>query len=256
MTRRIATALVLVQALTAGTAIALPAPQTPGQQAPGLAADYRIGARDLLEVRVFDLEQLDASVRVTEAGTISLPMIGELQASGLTRVELEGEIEEALTRYVNEPQVSVFIREYQSQRFSVIGAVRSPGPYDMVGQTTLLEALSMAGGIDTADAAGTITVLRAGLSGPPLEIDLDVLLNEGNLSYNIEVNRGDTINVVPKQSYFIYVYGRVRQPGSYELRESVTLLQAISMGGGVADRAQKKKVRILRPARRRHAGTD
>jgi polysaccharide export outer membrane protein len=215
-------------------------------QASALAEDYKIGARDLLEVRVFDLDQLNASVRVSEAGTISLPLIGEVNAGGLTRAELESEIETALTRYVNQPQVSVFIREYQSQRFSVIGAVRTPGPYDMVGRTTLLEAISMAGGINQVDAAGKVTVLRAGLTGAPIEIDLDALLNQGNLAYNIEVNRGDTINVVPKRSYFIYVYGQVRQPGSYELRDEVTLLQAVSMGGGVTNRAQKKKVRILR----------
>ena len=104
----------------------------------------------------------------------------------------------------------------------------------------------MAGGINNADAAGRITVLRAGLTGAPIEIELDALLNQGNLAFNIELNGGDTINVVPKQSFFIYVYGQVRVPGSYELREDVTLLQAISLGGGVSDRAQKKKVRILR----------
>lgn len=211
-----------------------------------LAEDYKIGARDLLEVRVFNIDEFDSNVRVSEAGTISLPLIGDLQAAGLTRAGLEAAIEEALTRFVNEPQVSVFVREYQSQRFSVIGAVRTPGPYDMVGRTTLLEAISMAGGINHADAAGQITVLRAGLTGAPIQIELDALLNQGNLAYNIEVSGGDTINVVPKRSYFIYVYGQVRQPGSYELREEVTLMQAISMGGGVSDRAQKKKVRILR----------
>jgi polysaccharide export outer membrane protein len=223
---------------------ASPAPQA-GQGAT-LTEDYKIGARDLLEVRVFDLDQFNASVRVSEAGTISLPLIGEVTAGGLTRADLEAAIEQALTRYVNRPQVSVFIREYQSQRFSVIGAVRTPGTYDMVGRTTLLEAISMAGGINQVDAAGKITVLRAELTGAPLEIDLDALLNQGNLAFNIEVNRGDTINVVSKRSYFIYVYGQVRQPGSYELRDEVTLLQAISMGGGITDRAQKKKVRILR----------
>lgn len=260
---RLSLIVIAILAVSVSTAVAArrqsPRPVAPqeqatapaaGQQATGVPEDYRIGARDLLEVRVFDLDQFNSNVRVSEIGTISLPLIGDVQASGLTRSDLETSIEEALTRYVNEPQVSVFIREYQSQRFSIMGAVRTPGSYDMVGRTNLLEAISMAGGINNNDAAGQVMVLRANLTsdptGAPIQIDLDELLNQGNLSYNIQINPGDTINVAPKRSYFIYVLGQVRVAGSYELREPVTLLQAISLGGGVTDRAQKKKIRILR----------
>ena len=213
---------------------------------PPLTADYRIGARDLLEIRVFDLEQLDTSVRVSENGTISLPLIGEIVAAGVTRAGLEEAIKIALKRYITDPQVSVFIREYQSQRFSVMGAVRNPGTYEMVGRKTLLEAISDAGGIDNVESAGTVTILRASLDGAPLEIELDQLLEHGISALNIQIAPGDTINVVPKRRFFIYVYGQVRTPGSFELREDVTLLQAISLAGGLGDRAASSKIRILR----------
>ncbi len=216
------------------------------QNPSSLTADYRIGARDLLEIRVFDLEQLDTSVRVSENGTISLPLIGEIVAAGVTRAGLEEAIKIALKRYITDPQVSVFIREYQSQRFSVMGAVQNPGTYEMVGRKNLLEAISDAGGINDAESAGTVTILRARIEGAPLQIELDQLLELGTTALNIQIEPGDTINVVPKKRFFIYVYGQVRTPGSFELREDVTLLQAISLAGGLGDRAASSKIRILR----------
>jgi polysaccharide export outer membrane protein len=128
----------------------------------------------------------------------------------------------------------------------VIGAVKEPGTYEMVGTKTLLEAISDAGGLDNQEAAGTVTILRSTTSGAPIQIDLDRLLEEGNIAFNIEIHPGDTINVVPKERFFIYVYGQVRNPGSYELREEVTLLQAVSLAGGLGDRAAASRVRILR----------
>jgi polysaccharide export outer membrane protein len=160
--------------------------------------------------------------------------------------EREEAIETALKRYVTDPQVSVFIREYESQRYSVMGAVQNPGTYEMVGRTTILEAISAAGGVDNAESAGRVTVLRPRFEGAPLEIELDQLLEQGNNALNIEIEPGDTINVVPKRRFFIYVYGQVRTPGSFELREDVTLLQAISLAGGLGDRAASNKIRILR----------
>jgi polysaccharide export outer membrane protein len=88
--------------------------------------------------------------------------------------------------------------------------------------------------------------LRTGFTQAPIEIDLQQLLEQGNAAYNIELQPGDTVNVVPKRRYFIYVYGQVRSPGAYELREEVTLLQAISFAQGVADRAARDRIRILR----------
>ena len=225
--------------------------QTPSQASPD--ADYRIGGRDLLEIRVFEVEELESIiVRVSEEGMIRLPIVDEITAGGMTRTDLEGAIERALTRFVTDPQVSVFIREFQSQRFSIMGAVRTPGTYEMSGRTTLLEAIAQAGGINNAEAAGSVTILRSTLTGAPVNANLDQLLREGTAAYNVELSGGDVINVVPKDHYSIYVYGRVRVPGSYDVNEDITLMQAISFAGGVAERAKKTKVRIMR---RRADGT-
>jgi polysaccharide export outer membrane protein len=227
-------------------AIPAAASQEAAPQTAALSADYRIGPRDLLEIRVFGVSEFDSNVRVSEGGTIPLPLVGDLVAAGLTRAGLETAIESALSRYVTDAQVSVFIREFRSQRFSVIGAVRNPGTYEMVGFKSLIEAISDAGGINAQESAGSVTILRTGFTQAPIEIDLQQLLEQGNAAYNIELQPGDTVNVVPKRRYFIYVYGQVRSPGAYELREEVTLLQAISFAQGVADRAARDRIRILR----------
>jgi polysaccharide export outer membrane protein len=207
--------------------------------------DYRVGARDLLDIRVFGLEELDSTVRVTEDGRISLAMVGEVQVLGLTRTGVEEAIELALERYVNDPQVTVFVREFESQRVSVLGAVKRPGTVQMQGRMTLLEAISEAGGIDYDEAAGTISILREGLPGEPIEISMEELITQGNTIFNVGLHSGDTINVVTRPRYFIYVQGAVRNPGSFRLNEPITLLQAISLAGGLGDRA-KRSVLILR----------
>ncbi len=210
-----------------------------------LSEDYRIGARDLLEIRVFDLEELDSTVRVSEDGRISLPMIGELRVLGLTRSEVETAIESALKRFVNDPQVSVFVREFESQRVSVLGAVKTPGTYPMQGRMTLLEAISEAGGIDYDEASGTVAILRHDMPGEPIEISLEELISKGNTAFNVELKAGDTVNVVPREHYFIYVQGAVRNPGSFRVNEPITVLQAIALAGGLGERA-KRTVLILR----------
>jgi len=219
---------------------------TASAAAAGQGEDYEIGPRDLLEIRVFELGELNATARVSEAGTVELPVIGEIPAAGLTQSGLAQAIEEALSGFVREPQVFVFVREYQSQRVSIIGAVRTPGNYQMVGRTTLLEAISDAGGVELLESSGFVRILRDGLTGAPIEIDMRELLDQGNTAYDIRLKPGDVINVVVKEAFTIYVSGQVRTPGSFSLRESITLLKAVSLAGGFTERAATGKVRIVR----------
>ena len=158
---------------------------------------YRIGPRDVLEVRVFDLDQLNSTVRVSEAGTIELPVIGEIVASGMTQNGLAKAIEQALSRFVNDPQVFVVVSEYQSQRFSTLGAVSSPGIYPMVGRTTLLEAISMAGGFTKFGSSSRVKVLRpkkdeAGYE--TVKIDIKKVMN-GDSQKDILLITGDMVVV-------------------------------------------------------------
>lgn len=122
------------------------------------AQDYRLGAQDLLEVTVLGLPELSRTVRVNAGGQISLPLAGTLHAGGLTIAALEEAIAARLRRdYLQDPQVSVFVEEYTSQRVTVGGSVEKPGVYPIVGDTTLLETIALAEGLDPlADPRGVV----------------------------------------------------------------------------------------------------
>lgn len=125
------------------------------------AEDYRIGAQDLLELQVFGVPDLNRTIRVNSRGSISLPLIGMVQAAGLTSEQLESSLAEKLSKtYLQNPQVSVFIKEYTSQRVTVEGAVKKPGVYPLKGRTTLLQTLAIAEGLTSVADANGIKVFR------------------------------------------------------------------------------------------------
>jgi polysaccharide export outer membrane protein len=132
------------------------------------AQEYRIGPEDVLNINVFEAQELNREVRVSASGEISLPLLGSVRAGGLTPRELEFVLEELLHRtYMKEPHVSVFVREMQSHPVSVMGAVRRPGVFQIRGSKTLLEVLSLAEGL-ADDAGETVIILRrAALSAEP-----------------------------------------------------------------------------------------
>lgn len=131
------------------------------QYAPS-AEDYRIGAQDLLELQVFGVPDLNRTVRVNSRGFISLPLIGMVQASGLTSEQLEFSLAEKLSKtYLQNPQVSVFIKEYTSQRVTIEGAVKKPGVYPLKGRTTLLQTLAVAEGLTSVADANDIKIFRS-----------------------------------------------------------------------------------------------
>ncbi|PZO07663.1 MAG: hypothetical protein DCF27_10120 [Lysobacteraceae bacterium] len=140
----------------------LPAPDTTAESGAYTGvSDYRIGALDMLQVTVFQLEDLDRDVRVNSSGMISLPLVGSLQAGGKTVSELESLIAAKLTEtYLQNPQVSVFVKEFTSQRVTVEGAVRKPGIFPITGRTTLLQAVAMSEGLDPLADPSSVVVFR------------------------------------------------------------------------------------------------
>ncbi len=125
------------------------------------ATDYRIGAQDLLSISVFGVQDLDKEVRVNASGQITLPLIGAVMAGGKTVPELETELARKYADgFIQNPQVSVFVKEFTSQRVTLEGAVNKPGIYPITGRTSLLQAIALAGGIDekTADTSGIIVI--------------------------------------------------------------------------------------------------
>jgi polysaccharide biosynthesis/export protein len=215
-----------------------------------LYTEYRIGPKDLLEISVFGVQDLNKTVRVSEDGKISLPLIGEVAVEGLTKTETEKAISQLLQeKYIQNPQVTVFIREYQSKKVSIIGAVRTPGPYELLGRQTVLQAISQAGGI-TNEAGDEIVILRElpDGTGTSLHLSIEDLIMKGDAKLNVPLEPNDVISIPIDKLVKIYVFGQVRNPGALDVRKSriPTLLQAIAQAGGFSDRASKSGVIIKR----------
>ena len=135
--------------------------------------DYRIGPKDLLEIAVFGLPELSHTARVAEDGSINMALLGRVEVAGLTIQELEKKLASILDQqYTKEARVTVFIREYQ--KISILGAVGRPGQYELVGPTTLLQAIAQAGGL-TAQAMSELLVYRTGADGKQERIAVKLL---------------------------------------------------------------------------------
>ena len=233
--------------------------------------DLPVGAGDLLEVSVFEVEELSRiRLRVPHRGVVTLPLIGQIQAAGRTTSELEDEIRSRLQRkFMHDPQVSVFLQEHNSQRISVIGAVRKGGVFNLNRPLRLADALALAEGL-TDEADRLVYVIRrapisavtatadggaSARSVPPpngdataevmAPIDLSELA-DGREDLNVALRSGDVVHVPRAGS--VYVGGSVERPGSFLLKGKTTVQQAILAAGGVKDVADWSDVRLYRKA--------
>ena len=230
--------------------------------------DATIGSGDLLHVDVFDVPELSRDVRVSDTGDISYPLIpGKIAAAGLTPFQLESKIEQLLLAngLVSHPQVSVFVKEQNSQPVTIVGAVAHPMVYQVMRPTTLLEVLTAAGGV-TDDSGNIVIVTRpesaenvareeptsATRKPEPREqritVPLQSLLESGNAVFNIQIYGGDTVTV--PRAGIIYVLGSgVGQPGEYVLQnrgEQVTVLKALALARGLTTFAKANAAVIMR----------
>jgi polysaccharide export outer membrane protein len=210
--------------------------------------DYKIGPKDLLQITVFELPELNQTVRVSEDGSVTLSLLGKVEVAGLTAQELEQKLATILEgKYLKTAHVTVFIKEYQ--RVAILGAVAKPGMYELVGPTTLLQVISEAGGL-TADASNDLYVYREGTDGQKTKITVNLadLIVKGNQSLNIDLKAKDIVNVPIDQMLTIFVYGEVKTPGAIRFKQSkmCTLLQAIAQAGGTTEWASKSGVVISR----------
>jgi polysaccharide export outer membrane protein len=226
-----------------------------GAQAPP-ASGYRIGPKDLIEVKVFEIPELNVERRVTELGALSLPLIGDVPAAGLTAAEFATRLKELLeARYVQRASVEIQVREFRSKPISVIGAVKAPGPLAFSGRWTLLEALTAAGGLDD-NHGDYIYVLRHAENGltDQVAIRVDDLMLRANARANLPIFANDVINVAPRVNVTIYCLGEVRSPGAlvFSSDERITVLAAVARAGGLGERASN---RILIKRTDKAAGT-
>lgn len=211
---------------------------------------YSVGPKDLITISVFEVPELNITVRISEDGTITLPLLGRVEVGGLTRFQVEKKLAALLEeKYLKNAQVTVFIKEYQSKTVSIIGEVGNPGSYELIGKQSLLQMLSTAGGLrDTT--SDRIIIIRQYKSGKTssLEINLDELMIKGNPTMNIPLEPGDIINVPGERYLDIYVFGQVKNPGHLKVKKNgpITLLKVIAQAGGFVERARKSAVTIAR----------
>jgi polysaccharide export outer membrane protein len=222
---------------------------------------YRIGPGDILEVRLYKLPDLSReSLRVEETGTIRMPLISEeIQAACRTESELAKDIASRYLPLMRNPQVDVFIKEYNSRPVAVIGAVNSPGRFQLQRRIRLLDLLSYAGG-PAERAGGNIQVVH-GSTYPVCEASMPRMAANNNDGLGISVFKlrdtlagsgrsnpyvrpGDVITVLEFEQ--IYVIGNVIKPSSFPLKERITLSQAIAMTGGMLPDSQSDRIRIIR----------
>lgn len=249
----------------------LPAPTLTAQaplQIPGLpeaeksnklaGTVYTIGAGDVLRTNVYDHPDLSQEFTVSADGSLLYPLIGTVQAGGMTVRQLEEHIAQRLADgYVVNPQVTVTLMQYKSQQVYVLGAVKTPGPYALKRPVMFLEEILAEVGGPTPEAGLEVIVVRGADKGgagggqpggsfvpaSTTRVDLPRLL-AGELSQRIEISHADIISV-PNGTFF-YVSGEVIRPGRYRLEQDTTVFKAITVAGGVTKFAARKQAIVHR----------
>jgi polysaccharide export outer membrane protein len=210
-----------------------------------LAKEYVIGTADVIAISVLDNKDLDTVVSVNPGGKIAVPLIGDVQAAGLTVSELTNHLTQELAKKVKSPQITVSLREVNSYRIYFLGRVGKPGILTSKSEVTLLQALSIAGGIqDGADLS--LAYVARGTERVP--VDFVKLLRNGDLSQNITLDPDDTVVFPDNPLNVIYVMGEVKQPGMlpFVKERDWTALKAIAAVGGFTQYAGKSKSYLIR----------
>jgi polysaccharide export outer membrane protein len=214
--------------------------------------NYIVGPQDVLSITVFGEPDFSGKYTVEEDGTFTYTQLGRIKAGGLTLKALEGELRRQLADgFFRNPQVAVKVEDYKSQRILVLGEVRSPGPMTLKAGMTILEAIAEAGST-TPSASDDAVVLRpkAKPANDSGEIETEIIhvslarLQAGELSLNLLLRDGDTVRVPKAES--VYVAGEVRNPNGYIVAANTTVLQAITLAGGLTERGSDRRIRIKR----------
>ncbi len=222
---------------------------------------YVLGPNDRVTLRCLNAEEFPTSpIRIDGDGQVTLPFVGRVTLAGLTVAEAEKDVTARLAKYIRNPEVALNVVESHSQPVSVLGAVNNPGVYQLEGEKTLSELLSMAGGL-RRDAGQSLRITRRDAWGPlPLpsatkdatgaftvaNIYLDDFVRGNSPAVNVIIKPDDVISVPPAE--IAYVVGEVRKPGGFTMtgRDGLSVLQALSMAEGLDRTAAPKKARIIR----------
>jgi polysaccharide export outer membrane protein len=225
----------------------------PSVAATDQSRQYRVGSGDVLAIATYDEPDLTLKVRVAETGRITFPLIGSIEAEGLTTTEIVQRLEDALSpRFLLDPQVFVEVAEYGSKKVFIVGAVEQPAALTLRGRTTLLDALSQVGGLSHSSTLMLFRrspVAQAGAASDDnlqaQRIDLDRLLRQGDMTLNM-VLQPDDVLYIPKPDA-VFVFGEVQRIGPVPVPDGgMSLVEAINMAGGFGEYAAPHRTRVLR----------
>jgi len=206
-----------------------------------------LGTGDNVRVTVFMNPDLTTETRISERGTVVIPLIGEIELTGLTPAEAGSRIAERLKRgnFIVNPQVTVVVLQVRSRQVYVLGQVNRPGTYalDDIG-SRLTDILTLAGGVSPIGADTVTVVMSRNGKTERREIDLPVIFRNGDQSTNIQIENGDTIFV--QRAPVFYIYGEVQRAGAYRLEPNMIVMQALSLSGGLTARGTERGVGIHR----------
>lgn len=215
--------------------------------------EYRLGANDVLEIFVLDHPELSSQrvnlgeisgTTIRKDGKLHLPVIGELKAEGLTLTEFESALRTEAARYIVDPEVHVEILRYEAKKFYVLGEVARPGAFPVDGDTTLIEAIGLAGGVPPTGDLESATVVR---QGKLLPINLADVLRRGDVSRNVYMRHGDLVYVPDNVGQKVYVLGEVKQPRVVPIeRNHVTLAEALAAAGGPTPASARRELAVIR----------
>lgn len=210
------------------------------------SATVELGPGDLLEVTVFDTQELTQKVRVSSNGRVVLALIGEVDVRGITTDTLQGLIREKLVtgRFVKDPQVSVFALEFAGQTANITGEVNRPGAYPLMRSHHLMDMLAVAGGLSSR-AGNTVAITHSRTGTLPMLVDLS---DKDLARRDPEINPGDSITV--GETGIVYVLGDVMRPGGFLLdrRGTLSVVQAVALAEGTTPSASIRKLELIRVA--------
>ncbi|WP_343731154.1 polysaccharide export protein EpsE [Duganella sp.] len=210
------------------------------------AAEVLLGAGDVVKMSVYGNPDLSLETRVGENGAITVPLIGDVPVAGLSTAAAEKKVAGLLESggFVKKPQVNLLVTVLNSQQVSVLGQVNRPGRYPLDGRRSVLEMLAQAGGMAQDGAESVVLIRNKDGKSTRQVIDVIGLVRDGELAGNLEVAGGDVLYV--ERAPRVYIYGEVQRPGSFRLERGMTVVQALSAGGGLTARGTERDIRIKR----------
>ena len=231
-------------------ALGLTAPSAWAQAAPaGVAPEYRLGQGDVVRITVYQNPDLTLETRVTEAGVISYPLLGNIRIGGLSVTAAEKLVADGLRggNFVKQPQVNVVVVQVRGNQANVLGQVNRPGRYPIeAADMRLTDLLAAAGG---TSASGSDVVIVTGTRNGQrfrVEVDLPGLFTANAKDTDLLIQNGDVVWV--ERQPLVYIYGEAQRPGPMRLERGMTLMQALSGGGGLTQRGTEKGIRVHRKA--------